>query len=376
MNSKLSLLVSVVVLGASTTVCAGELEEAFKAGTVSGDVSITFESRSQDQEINAYYSDTAYSVGSVGLEYKTGDFRGFSAAFGARGYRPLWEDESGDAKERFNDNDILISNAYVAFDNNIFHVKAGRQQLFTDWIKRTLDAVSVYANPVENLEVEVLWANKIGRVDNRNAIDSYDTGIDDKGVYKYALAYTFNDMFNAKVFGKTVPDHHDLYGGLVNVDAGNFGGRVQYIETSEEVLADDGEMLEVKAYAKFAGATATLGYIKTGDDVGWGSAAAHGELVVPFEEGDQVYNTAGSSETTYLMLSRSFSGVSLTALYGITDYEKANVGYDKSELDIWAGYDITKNLNMAVGFTVTDEDTKDVATTDLTQLNATFAYKF
>ena len=376
MKCKLSLLVSVVVLGASTTVSANDLAEAFKAGSVSGDISVTFETRNQDKELNAYYSDTAYSTGSVGLEYKTGDYKGFSAAFGARGYRPLWEDESGDADERFNDNEILISNAYLAFDNDMYHVKLGRQQLFTDWIKRTLDAVSVYSTPVENLEIELLWANKIGRVDNRNAIASYDTGIDDKGVYKYAAAYKFNDMFDAKIFGKNVPDSHDLYGGLVNLNADNFGGRVQYIQTKEEVLTEDGEMLEVKAYAKYAGATATLGYIKTGDDVGWGSAAAHGELVVPFEEGDQIYSKAGGTETIYLMLSKSFSGVSLTALYGITDYEKSNVDYDKSEFDLWAGYNITKDLNLAVGFTLTDEDTKDVATTDLTQLNATFAYKF
>lgn len=375
MNCKLSLLVSVLVLGASTTLSANDLAEAFKAGKVSGDISVTYENRSQDKEINAYYSDTAYSVGSVGIEYKTGDYQGFSAAFGARGYRALWEDESGDANERFNDNNVLISNAYVAFDNNIVHVKAGRQQLFTDWIKRTLDGVSVYVNPAKNLELELIWANQLGRVDNRNAIDSYDIGVDNKGVYKYALAYTFNDMFSAKVFGKTVPDSYDLYGGFVNVDAGNFGGRVQYIETKEDVLTANGEMLEVQAYAKFVGATATLGYIKTGDETGWGSAASNGELVVPFEEGDQIYGAHGS-DTTYLMLSRSFSGVSLTALYGITNYEKANVDYDKSELDIWAGYGITKDLSVALGFTVTDEDTKDAATTDLTQLNFTASYKF
>ena len=376
MNSKLSLLVSVVVLGTSTTVCAGELEEAFKAGTVSGDVSVTYESRSQDKEISKYYSYTAYSVGSVGLEYKTGKYNGFSGAFGVRGYRALWEDESGDSKERFNDNNILISNAYLAFDNDMFHVKAGRQQLFTDWIKRTLDAVSVYANPIENLEVELLWANQLGRVDNRNAIDSYDIGFDNKGVYKYALAYKFNNMLNAKIFGKTVFDSHDLYGGLVNIDVDNFGGRVQYIETSEEVLADDGKMLEVKAYAKFAGVTATLGYIKTGNDVGWGSAADHGELVVPFEEGDHIYNKAGLSKTTYLMLSKSFSDVSLTALYGTTEYEKVNKSYDSSEFNLWAGYGITKDLSLAVGIALTDEDTDDDASTDLTQVNVTLAYKF
>lgn len=370
------LTCSLVAAMAVSMISASELADAFKAGSVSGDVSITFEQRSQDKEISAYYSDTAYSVGSVGIEYKTGSYKNFSAAFGARGYKALYEDETGDADERFNDNEILISNAYVAYDDALWHVKAGRQQLFTDWIKRTLDAVSIYANPSENVEVELLWANRIGRVDNRNAIASKDTGVDEKGVYKYALKYTMNDMFSAKVFGKNVPDSHDLYGGLVNISADNFGGRVQYIQTSEEVLAEDGEMLEVKAYAKFAGATATLGYIKTGDDVGWGSAAAHGELVVPFEEGDQIYSTAGETETTYLMLGKSFGGVSLTALYGITDYEKAGVSYDKSEFDLWAGYSVNKDLGLALGFTLTDEDTNDAATTDLTQLNFTATYKF
>lgn len=77
------------------------------------------------------------------------------------------------------------------------------------------------------------------------------------------------------------------------------------------------------------------------------------------------------AQTTYVMVSKKVSDVSLTGLYGVTKYGD----FSKSEFNIWAGYEMSKNLNLNVGYALTDKDTDDAGTTDLSQLNVTVAYK-
>ncbi len=384
MKSRLSLLVSVVVLGASTTLFAGDLSDALRDGKVSGDVSVTYESRSQDKEINAYYSDTAYSVGSVGLNYETAKYNNFSAAIGFRAYKTLWEDDDkfvtshgeGDASERFyqdGDYRAMVSNAYLAYDTNMLHVKAGRQILSTEWLTKYHDAVTAYITPFEKAQLEMIWTDRRGRVYSRDLRQMVDVNAN-KGIYKLGFSYKLNEQVKGKLYALSAPDSHDMYGAKVNFDSNandvTFGGLAHYMQTKEDVLVNDGDMMELKAYVGFSGYTATLGFVKTDKKAGWGSAANAGDTVVPFEEGDQMY--VADAQTTYLMVSKSVAGVSLTGLYGITEYGQ----YEKSEFNVWAGYGFTKELSLNVGFAMTDEDSSDVTTTDMTQLNATLAYKF
>ncbi|NCB82475.1 MAG: porin, partial [Bacilli bacterium] len=70
MKNSLSLVVSLVVLGAFSSVGADELSDALKNGKVSGDIALTYEGRNVDRQVGAYYADTAYSVGSLGLNYE------------------------------------------------------------------------------------------------------------------------------------------------------------------------------------------------------------------------------------------------------------------------------------------------------------------
>lgn len=141
------------------------------------------------------------------------------------------------------------------------------------------------------------------------------------------------------------------------------------METREDV-AQDGKMLELVGYASYAGYKATLGYVKTGKENGWGSAANYGDTVVPFEEGDHMY--VPDARTTYFMLSKTIADISLTGLYGVTQYRQ----FSKNEFDVWASYNFTKQLSGTLGFTVTNEDKSDGSVPDLRQLNATLVYKF
>lgn len=383
-----TIKLSMVAIAAMATVSASNaqsLQEALTSGKLTGDVSVTYETRNVDKKLNAYYQDTAYSVGSIGLEYTTGTYNNFSAAVGMRAYNILWEDDkksvtshgTGDASERFYDEagKVMLSKAYLAYDLNDIHVKAGRQPFYTEWVGKIQDAVSVYAKPFENAQLEAIWTKRMGRVYAREFRPFNDVN-GSKGLYKAGLEYTFNDNVKTKGYYITAPDAFDLIGGKVTLDTkltdGNIGTMIHMMQTDEDNGNADGKLLEVKLYGNYAGYSATLGYVQTGEENGWGSANAAGETVVQFEEGDGMYYA--DSETIYFSLNKKFGPVSLTALYGEMEYTKEN--YKEKEFDLWAGYAITNNLTMKLGLAVTNTDDKDVKTTDLTQLNTTFVYSF
>ncbi|MFT7004939.1 MAG: hypothetical protein ACJAWW_002305 [Sulfurimonas sp.] len=405
-NSKLSIVATLTILGIFSGVNASEFDEAFTNGKVSGDVTATYEQRSQDVETGNYYNNSAYSVVSAELIYKTADFHNFSLAYGLRGYRVLWEDDKnsisgygagkGDASSRFfniNGGEIAVTtNAYLAYDTDIFHIKAGRQELETEWMDEHHDAVSIYANPTEELEVELIWSQSRYRMWARelfygSTMDGFMGKINSEGggLYKVGLTYKISDSLKAKVYALSAPENYSVYGGRVSLDTKvndiSLGGFIHYMQTNEELDNEDGELLDVKAYVGIDGYKATLGYIQTGKDGGWGSAWKGGENVDPFEEGDQLYNyVAVDSRTTYIALSKSIAGLSLSGIYGLTDYRSPNnttPEYHKSEFCVWASYNITKKLNLSAILTLNDSDEDDsYPTSDMTQVSTTLVYKF
>lgn len=390
---KLSMI-AILASSMSSIVSADSLSQALSNGKFSGELAVTYEQRDLDKEINNYYQDTAYAVGSIALNYTTDTWNNFSAQAGIRAYTNLWEDDSdsdttvpwnkrvggkGDSSERFYDSasNAEISKLFIAYDKNDLHIKVGRQAFYTEWVGKIQDAVSIYAKPFENAQLEAIWTKKRGRVYAREFRPFYDLN-ENKGVYKLGLEYKFNDNIKVKPYYMTSSDIYDLYGGKITLDKSlgdnsSIGTMIHAIETDEKVDGvKDGEMLEVKVYGKYAGYSATLGYVKNGDDNGWGSANIAGETIVQFEEGDGMYYAG--SETYYLMLSKQVGPVSLTAIYGEMEYTKNE--YKEKEFDLWAGYKISENLKMNLGFAITNTDDKDANTTDLTQLNTTLVYSF
>jgi len=407
-STKLSLVATIAILGMFSVANAGDFDEAFKNGKVSGDITATYEMRDQDKPDPAavYYNDSAYAVGSAELIYKTDKFYDFSLAYGLRGYRVLWEDDTtsasgygqgtGDASSRFFNIDsgeiAVTTNAYLAYDTDKVHVKAGRHELNTEWMDEHHDAVSIYANPTEKLEVELIWSESHYRMWSRelfygNRIDGVTGTINSEGggLYKAGLTYKMTDSIKAKAYALTAPDNYSVYGGRVSLDTKandiSYGGFVHYMQTNEELAGnEDGELLDAKVYVGIDGFKTTLGYIQTGKDGGWGSAYKGGENVDPFEEGDQLYPyVAIDARTPYVALSKTVAGLSLSGIYGVTNYSKPNddKDYQKSEFCVWAGYDITEKLNLSAIFTLNDADDADTSNErDMTQISSTLVYKF
>ena len=405
----LSLVACIAI--AVSSVGAAEFDDAVINGKLSGDATVTYEMRDSKKNLDNYYNDSAYSVGSAELIYKTADFHNFNLAFGMRGYKVLWEDHKnsisgygegkGDASSRFwniDGGDIAVTtNAYIGYDTDKIKFKAGRQELETEWLDEHHDAITLYAKPIDKLEVELIWSKKHYRMWSRELfygpnMDGFSGTINSEGggIYKLGLTYDLLDSLKVKAYALHAPSNYSVYGGKATLalESGDFkyGGFFHYMQTDEKLKQnEDGSLIDTKAYIEIDGYNFGVGYIQTGKDGGWGSAYKGGENVTPFEEGDKLYNyIAIDTRTPYITLSKTIMGLSLSAIYGQSTYKlpsslsASNKNYKQSEFCLWAGYDITKNLNLSAILTIINEDEKDVghASTDLTQVSSTIAYKF
>ena len=363
---------------------ANTFSDALTNGKISGDVAITYESRNFEKETDIYYSNTAYSVGSIGLNYKTASFNNFTAEIGFRAYTKLYEKDSdfityhgtGDSTERIYDEEGLsiLSRANIAYDIDNLHIKVGRQLLSDDWLTNVHDAVTLHSNIINNLELELIYSDRFGRARARDLRPMTNTN-ENKGIYKAGLTYKFNELLKANAFYYIAADFYDMYGGKLYLDKQysniKVGTSIHMLELSaENDVSKDGELLELKAYFNIAGYTGTLGYVDNKKADIWGTAGKAGFNIVPFEEGDSMLKA--DTKTTYFMLSKNVLGISLTGLYGIFDYGD----YKASEFDIWAGYKINKDTSFNLGYAMTSEDDKDTSLSDMQQLNATVTYKF
>lgn len=120
---------------------------------------------------------------------------------------------------------------------------------------------------------------------------------------------------------------------------------IHYAQSDEKKIKDDGKMFEVTAYAKFQDRKLTLGYAKSGKAIGWGSLNLTGDHIVPFEEGDVMYER--DARTIYGMLSTSIEKLSLTGLLGTTSYRLKggdDTRYKQNEFSAWLSYPITQSL--------------------------------
>lgn len=377
-NLKVSL-VACILLSTVTTINAESLNESLKNGKVSGDIATQYESRNQDKEVSSYYSDTAYAVGSIGLNYKTASYNNFYGDMGVRTYSFLFEDDKdfdtgygkGDANERFRNGDgrVALSKLYLGYINNLLSFKVGRQNISTEWIDKLNDGMDIVINPSENTSLHLVYSEKRGRVREIDYRPSKEIN-NGNGVYAVEIIHKLDNV-SLMPYYVDAPNNFSVYGAKVKYDRDTFGGLIHtMIAPQDDSSQKEGKLFESKVYTKFSGYTVTLGYTQTGKENGLGKAHSFGDDFVPFEEGDQMY--VKDSSTVYSQLEKNFMGVDLTALYGITEYGN----FKNSELNIWAGYKIYENLKLKLCYTYVNEDSKDTSRTNLEQLSSTLVYKF
>ena len=336
------------------------LAEAFKNGKFSGDITAWSESRHINKgQKSTYYANTSYIVGSLGLGYETDFYKNFRLVTGFRGAAPLYERHknfrtlhgTGDSTERIYEHDrTLLSTLYLEYNAYDTSIKIGRQEMVTDWIGRYNDGVRITNNSISNLTLDALWTRAQGRASYKEMWGFTSRNKDHGGVFNVGATYKFDSGFSTKAYVLHASDVFTgaggkaMFDGQINDDWGA-GGMIHYAQSDEKKKKDDGKMFEATAYAKFKDHQFTLGYTQSGKKIGWGSLNLTGDHIVPFEEGDVMYER--DARTIYSMLSTSIEKLSLTGLLGTTSYRLKggdDTRYKQNEFSTWLSYPITQSL--------------------------------
>jgi len=379
-------LAVVATLAVCSTVNAQSLSEALKDGKVSGEVTATFENRNFDKDSGTYSQDTSYSMGSFALKYETAVWNNISFTSKIRAYKILFEEDDelktwkgkGDASERFYEDGknrtIDAEELFLSYTPNAnITVTVGRQNISTDWINKTHDALKVDA-VYGDTSVEAIWSTRQGRVTSRDYRPMTKMN-DNDGVYKLGVTHQFDDTIAATGYALVMPDIKDIYGARANLTFGDTLIRTHYaVSDDKSDSKNDSSLIDLMASSKIAGFTPYIGYIKVDSDASFpGYNQGSGEILVPFEEGDYVYSK--DAETLYAGLTKSFGELSTTLLYGTTKYDVGADSLRIHETTLWMGYSIMKELNVNLGYTIVDEDSKSTVS-DYDQVNVTIAYSF
>ena len=386
---------SLVLIAALSSVALAEsatLEEAFKNGKISGDISAYYESRHVDKgEKSTYFNNTAWAVGSVGLKYETDYFKGFKTAIGFRGAAPLYEDDKnfdtghgkGDSTERIYDNSrYLISDLYLEYNAYDTIVRVGRQEMGwgnIDWITRTNDAVRIINNSISNLTIDAVWTRARGKVLPHEMCKPVKKNNDD-GTFYVGANYKFDNGLALAGYGMYADDVFSgaggkiKYNGMINDDIG-VGGMAHYAQTDEKKDVADGKIFESTAYMKHKDTKFTLGFVKTGKKNGWGSFGLNGDAIVWFEEGDVMYEK--DVKTYYAMIGTKLQKLSIDAIVGTTEYKLKggdDTKYRQSEFSTWLSYPIIDSLNAFCKFDKTFKEQKYYPA--MTQVSVGLSYTF
>ncbi|CZE50701.1 Opr family porin [Campylobacter geochelonis] len=365
------------------------IEEAFKNGKASGDVTVFYENRHiNGGEKSVYYNNTSWAVGSVGLNYETDFYKNFKAVVGFRAAAPFYEGDrnyktlhgTGDSTERIYENDrYLLSNLYLEYNAYDTSVKIGRQQMVTDWIGKINDGVRITNNSISNLEINALWTRAKGRAYFKE-MWGFEKLNDDKGLFSLGGKYKFENGLSAKIYGLYAQDLFSavgaklMYDGYIN-DELSFGGMLHYAQSKEKKSDDKGKAFEATAYTKYQDTKLTLAYVTSGKEIGWGHMGLGGDQIVPFEEGDVMYER--DAHTYYTMVSTMVEKLSITALYGTTQYKTVSTGdktFRQNEFSAWLSYPLTSSLN---AFVIYDQVFKaQPGYPSLTQVGAGLSYSF
>ncbi|OPA76480.1 porin [Campylobacter pinnipediorum subsp. pinnipediorum] len=386
-------LIAMLALSSFAVADSSSLEEAFKNGKTSGDVSVYYESRHIDKgEKSTYYQNTAWAVGSIGINYETDYYKNFKFVAGFRAALPVYEKDKntktfhgiGDSTERVSENyRYNLSNLYLEYNANDTVIKIGRQNIYSDWVTQINDGVTIVNNSIKNLTLDALWTRARGKV-KINEMTQVEKFNDTRGLFGAGATYSFENGLSFRAYGEHADNVLSVFGGKIMYDGKlnenvGFGGKLHYAKMDEKIKdIKDGEVFESVAYVSYNDTKLTLGYVAAGKDNGWGSSFKGGmyvgDTIVQFEEGDAMYTN--DAKTIYAMLSTNIQKLSVSGIIGTTNYVagEENKKYKQSEFSAWLSYPLTESLSASLKFDKTFGDYQDTPT--YTQTSAGLTYKF
>ncbi|AXX93075.1 hypothetical protein CPU12_12990 [Malaciobacter molluscorum LMG 25693] len=352
MKRNISIIASLAIFSVTSVFAeSNSIEEAFKNGKTSGDISVHYETWD-----NGSNKDYGFSTPSIGLKFETDTFNGFSAGVAFRGNTETSEENNGDYEETMAENGN-VTEAYIQYENDIFAVKAGRQEMDLEWLSDYNDGVIAILKAIpyttltagytnRQAEITLDTHDKFHRFENKKGDDSAGFVID--GKIEPIKGLVFNPYFY------TADDIADYYGLKTTFDNDLFGLTAHYAQTNEDnpkgLNDKDGDILNLEARLNVNDFNFMIGYIKTDSDGGIGSLDSLGDNIDQTEElTDAVYGI--DAKTYYLKAAYTYKDLELSALYTHSKHDVSTKDVKDKELTLAASYNITKQLSAELIYT-------------------------
>ena len=360
---KCLLLSFVSMLFFTSVTTASSLKDIVDGGTYSGDIGV--HGSWQDDKV----SDEEFGNAFLYLNVESGDWKGFKVGVGFTVLTELWENNDGDADAVHGE---LLNLAYINYSAADFSATLGRQEIDLEWIGDYHEAFSLEYTGIKDATITALVTRSIAVADPDEISEKFEKILDSDGddATGYAVDAKYegieNVALNGYVFGVT--DLFKGYGLKVDYDTEIIGATAHYAGSKEDANgADDGAIFHGELRGAFAGFTVAGGYIWTDKDAGAASLATLGDNISPLEDGNHVYDP--DADTYYVAVGYEYDALSLSALYGNTEYSSD----DETEINVIAGYEILDDLSLEAIFVDVDAE---ASTDDYTryQLMLTFAF--
>ena len=355
---KISLFAASFLLASSLQADSFDLADAFENGKISGDITIYGEKVSDDA------TDPGFTMGSIGLGYETESYKGFKAAVAFRGNNDFSEENDGDYGD--NDTKAVMSIANISYENDLFALTIGRQEIDLEWMGDFHEAVVGAIKSIPNTSLVVGYSKRATAVDPDGALANFSKFNNDDGAFVVDLKYEGIDNIAIDIYGYSADNIANWYGVKIDYDIEQFGATGHYASSSEDVAGvDDGSIVHFELRGGFKGVSFNAGYISTDSDGGIGSMDALGDNINPLEEGNEVYSA--NSDTFYIGASYEYEDVALGAMYGNSDFGSG----DEDEFDFTAEYSVNDQMTIGGVFA-----TVDGTNNDYNKFALTLAYSF
>jgi hypothetical protein len=347
---KLSTVVSLLILGNSFTFADSiSVKEAFSKGITSGDITVYHETVNSKKPT----SDSGLTSGSIGLNYETDSVNGITASFGFRANHQFYEKTKDVDYDASYENNAIMNVANLKYTNKDFFIKAGRQEIDLEWLGDFNEALVAGITAIPDTSIVMGYTNRQAEIGIDFSEDFRNIN-ENKGLYVLDIKNKSLENIEINPYFYSAPNLTDFYGIKTSYDNDLFGATAHYAKSSEDTQKD-GSIYNLEARLNIANISFAAGYIGTDKKVGAGNISTFGDNISPLDDGEQVYSA--DAQTIYGSASYPIADVTLTAIYGTTNFGADNLDVD--ELNLIAEYSITEELSTAITYVNYDEDQSD-----------------
>ncbi|WP_428608825.1 Opr family porin [Sedimenticola sp.] len=343
---------------------ADSLSDAFKNGTVSGDLNLFYKGID-----NRSAADSGYGTGFLGLKYKTAPLNGLQLGLAVRHGSEVNEDNPGDSDEGVG---TLVTEAYLSYQADGFGAVLGRQAIDLEWVGDYHEAVTLTSDALPNTELTAGYSRSLAVADEDDLQHSFSDIGDDGAWFLDAKVMPAEGL----VLNPYYIHEDEVFDGLgLKADyehASGLGVTAHYATSDVDVAGEsDGAILHLELRGTLGGLTLAAGYIDTDKQGGVGHLDDLGENINPLEEGNQVYGA--DAQTWYLGAEYSMGRATLGLLVGNSDYAGNS---EEREIDLTLGYDLADIAeNLSVNLVYADIDT-NASSDDYEKLTLMLSYGF